>query len=317
MSESKLHFGAKSSNGGPLGELLQWSDLIAVLFLLGHNLYISSEKATLKKHVERFIDSPCPTDLDKIDLIITDIIGLQSFKQHKAYLLENRCRIRLVDSFGTHVEFNYKSYFNSHRQELRNEETGKSRNPWGGHGLRLLQYWTFYPHTADNSFLGFVVDTSNAKPLFERRSRNALLIYGKEQYMWKGSEKIISVLKQFTEIHATVSDATVNSTMFTDIINHGFLDAVSVNSLLKSVKIFFGLGFPFEEFTPSGMLLRVNLLISRQNICRESENNWPPKEALQSCELACSQEDLVCEPTFFPLINTYELLVKFVFNSFI
>lgn len=47
LSESNLRIGEKSRSGGPLGELLQWSDLIACVFLLGHNLYISTEKASL------------------------------------------------------------------------------------------------------------------------------------------------------------------------------------------------------------------------------------------------------------------------------
>ncbi|VDK37550.1 unnamed protein product [Gongylonema pulchrum] len=48
-SESGFRFGALSSVGGPLGELVQWSDLIAALYLLGHRLFISTEIETLKK----------------------------------------------------------------------------------------------------------------------------------------------------------------------------------------------------------------------------------------------------------------------------
>ena len=35
--------------GGPLGELVQWSDLISVLYLLGHQLTITSEVEQLVK----------------------------------------------------------------------------------------------------------------------------------------------------------------------------------------------------------------------------------------------------------------------------
>ncbi|OZC12560.1 hypothetical protein X798_00191 [Onchocerca flexuosa] len=41
--EAGFKFGELSSTGGPLGELVQWSDLIAALYLLGHNLMISTE----------------------------------------------------------------------------------------------------------------------------------------------------------------------------------------------------------------------------------------------------------------------------------
>lgn len=47
MKESKLNFATKSKAGGPLGELVQWSDLIAVLHLLGHNLYLTTDKQAL------------------------------------------------------------------------------------------------------------------------------------------------------------------------------------------------------------------------------------------------------------------------------
>lgn len=48
-SETGFKFGELSSVGGPLGELVQWSDLIAALYLLGHNLIISTEISTLRK----------------------------------------------------------------------------------------------------------------------------------------------------------------------------------------------------------------------------------------------------------------------------
>lgn len=49
--EAGFKFGELSSAGGPLGELVQWSDLIAALYILGHNLMISTEVKTLKKYV--------------------------------------------------------------------------------------------------------------------------------------------------------------------------------------------------------------------------------------------------------------------------
>ena len=40
-----------------------------------------------------------------------------------------RCRLRVLDSFGSHAEFNLQPYF------LRNKERlgGKKKNAWGGH----------------------------------------------------------------------------------------------------------------------------------------------------------------------------------------
>ncbi|CAI4221643.1 unnamed protein product [Auanema sp. JU1783] len=251
MTDKKLHFGEKSRKGGPLGELVQWSDLIASLFVLGHRLYVSTEKITLFKHLDAFLQQPpCPTSMGKVDLIITDIIGLRSFvSKHKQFIREHSCKIRLIDSFGTHVEFNTKSYFSQHRKEL-----GGGMNPWGGHGFKLKQYWTFFPHTPDNSFLGFVVETRDVKPLFDRKSRNSVLIYGKEKYMWAGINTTLDVLKNLTEVHATVADLTNlqpnETSTFADVVNHGFLFTDELHSLLKSVKIFVGMGFPYEGPAP-------------------------------------------------------------------
>ncbi|VDM66374.1 unnamed protein product [Strongylus vulgaris] len=329
-----------------------------------------------------------------------------------------RCRLRLVDSFGTHVEFNYRSYFNAHQAEFstkgfteRMEKQTerkisflgtKQKNPWGGHGLQLLQYWTFFPHTPDNGFLGFAIHDSDVKPLFERGSHGATsLVYGKEKYMWDKCESVIGVLKNLTEVHATVADINgTESDLFSNISNHGFLNFTGITSLLRSVNLFVGLGFPFEgpapleaiangavfinpkfdppksrlntiffrdkptmreftsqapyierlgkpyvytvdindtvalahairsallekprpflpeEFTPEGMLIRVNMLISR-DLCSKT-SFWPPSTSLQpkvgakeeSCEKVCDSAGLICEPSFFPLINVNAALQR-------
>lgn len=113
----------------------------------------------------------------------------------------------MLDSFGSHSEFNYQPYF------LRNKDRlgGKKKNAWGGHALNLQQFYNMFrklnfflkfliiasifclisAHTPDNTFLGFVVETyvniSDAgaeKPVKE----NWALVYGKEGYMWKVSQ---------------------------------------------------------------------------------------------------------------------------------
>lgn len=51
-----------------------------------------------------------------------------------------RCRLRLLDSFGTQAEFNDNQYYNANKVKLG----GKMKNPWGGHGLELKQFYTMY-----------------------------------------------------------------------------------------------------------------------------------------------------------------------------
>lgn len=46
-NEKQLKLAKKSEHGGPLGELLQWSDLLATLSIIGHHLEVSTDKDTL------------------------------------------------------------------------------------------------------------------------------------------------------------------------------------------------------------------------------------------------------------------------------
>ncbi|CAJ0603234.1 unnamed protein product [Cylicocyclus nassatus] len=159
-----------------------------------------------------------------------------------------KCRIRLLDSFGTHIEFSDSDYYNKHKTEL-----GGKGNAYGGIGLQLLQHWTFFPHTPDNDFLGFAVHSPDVKPFFERGSheRPASLVYGKAAYMWNNKDGVLDVLKNLTEVHATVADAAKSKTaIFVNVTNHGILTGVNIASLLKSVDIFMGLGFPIEGPAP-------------------------------------------------------------------
>ncbi|KAK6045016.1 hypothetical protein COOONC_17479 [Cooperia oncophora] len=69
--------------------------------------------------------------------------------------------------------------------------------------------------------------------------------------MWTEAEPVIEVLKSLTEVHATVSDLKdANESVFSDIVNHGFLNTTGIAALLKSTSIFVGLGFPFEGPAP-------------------------------------------------------------------
>jgi len=40
---------ANAYKGVPLGEMVQWSDLITALYALGHNITISAEQPSMKK----------------------------------------------------------------------------------------------------------------------------------------------------------------------------------------------------------------------------------------------------------------------------
>ena len=76
-------FAENADNGGPLGELVQWSDLIASLHLLGHKMEFSTEIDQLRGHLRgvRGKES-CPTQVERsFDAIYIDIVGLKQFKK--------------------------------------------------------------------------------------------------------------------------------------------------------------------------------------------------------------------------------------------
>ncbi|CAI2320725.1 unnamed protein product [Caenorhabditis sp. 36 PRJEB53466] len=412
-NEQKLNLAKKSDHGGPLGELLQWSDLLASLSIIGHRLEVSSDKDDLRRIVWKYQSrGPCQFvngTRQHLDIIFTDIMGLNILRQHhRQFLAANRCRMRLLDSFGTHAEFTSKAYFLQNKKRLSGPIS--ARNPWGGHGLDLRQHWTFYPHSDDNTFLGFVVDTEGiANVTKEQKGQPSALVYGKEQYMWAEAEKPMQVLKRHVAVHATVADINRNegntSRALADVINHGFLNSRQIAELLDRTTIFFGLGFPLEgpapmeaiahgavfinarfrepksrknykflaekptlrewtsqnpymemigephvitvdieneqeleeairkainlkppplvpfEFSPAGMLLRVAVLLEKQELCdrQAMRKRWPPVDQMtllktsnskESCEMTCRKKNLLCEPSYFPIINNSSILTR-------
>lgn len=75
---------------------------------------------------------------------------------------------------------------------------------------------------------------------------------------------------------------------------------------------------PFE-FTPAGMLHRVALLLEKQELCDKIaySKRWPPIDQMKifrtlnaddSCETICHSKQLLCEPSYFPIINSSPLL---------
>ncbi|PIC52311.1 hypothetical protein B9Z55_002468 [Caenorhabditis nigoni] len=462
-NEQKLKLAKKSDHGGPLGELLQWSDLLASLSIIGHHLEVATDKDSLRSfesnvklyvyqfscfqdtYVKRYTcfywsvrhpgedaaaknkpknvcsilwkykeRGPCQYvngTRQQMDIIFTDIMGLNILRQyHRQFLFNNRCRIRLLDSFGTHAEFTTKTYFLQNKRKLSGPYS--QRNPWGGHGLDLRQHWTFYPHSDDNTFLGFVVDTEGVDEKRQKTLYPSALVYGKEKYMWENAEKPIGVLKKFVKIHATVADLedvnekkTNKTSVFDDVKNHGFLNSQEISELLDTTTIFFGLGFPLEgpapleamargavfinarfekpksrknykflaekptlrewtsqnpymeeigephvitvdinnekelevaikraielkpkpyvpfEFSPAGMLLRVALLLEKQEVCGKiaRSKRWPPVNQMkifktinsgESCEKTCHSQKMKCESSYFSIINSPSLLQR-------
>uniref|UniRef100_A0A672Y4I6 alpha-1,6-mannosyl-glycoprotein 6-beta-N-acetylglucosaminyltransferase n=1 Tax=Sphaeramia orbicularis TaxID=375764 RepID=A0A672Y4I6_9TELE len=135
--ESGDVFSPKVLKGGPLGEMVQWADILTALHVLGHNLKISVSL----KELHGFLGVPpgrgsCPlTGPLPFDLIYTDYHGLQQMKQHMGLSLrKHKCHFRVIDTFGTEPAYNHEEYATVHGY----------RTNWGYWNLHGQQYMTMF-----------------------------------------------------------------------------------------------------------------------------------------------------------------------------
>ncbi|KAL6095152.1 uncharacterized protein ACO6RY_16412 [Pungitius sinensis] len=240
--------------GGPLGELVQWADLSACLTILGHNLTFSTSRRLLHSLIGAAPGrGSCPIQRPlTFDLIYTDYHGLAHL--HGAMglaFLHYQCRFRILDSFGTEPAFNLQSYARGHGYETL----------WGSWGLQPRQYMTMFPHTPDNSFLGFVSEEAargeageekeEAEALQPDRKERIAVVYGKQDYMWQGKSEYVKAISEEMETHATVYQPPgLASDLPSFIRNHGLLTQEHFVQLLRRAKVFVGLGFPYEGPAP-------------------------------------------------------------------
>ncbi|KFQ32317.1 Alpha-1,6-mannosylglycoprotein 6-beta-N-acetylglucosaminyltransferase B, partial [Merops nubicus] len=247
--ESGDVFSPRVLKGGPLGEMVQWADILAALFLLGHSLRVTVSLKELQSHLgvppgrgNCPLTSPLP-----FDLIYTDYHGLQQMKQHMGLSFKKyRCRVRVIDTFGTEPAYNHEEY-----ATLRGYRTN-----WGYWNLQPAQFMTMFPHTPDNSFMGFVSEELNKteRQLIKSNKVSSMaVVYGKEASIWKvgGKEKFLAILNKYMEIHGTVYYETQRPPEVPPFVkNHGLLPQQEFQQLLRKAKLFIGFGFPYEGPAP-------------------------------------------------------------------
>ncbi|KAG7492073.1 hypothetical protein MATL_G00010530 [Megalops atlanticus] len=131
------HFGEMVERGGPLGELVQWADMSASLFILGHNLTFTASQTHLLSLIGAApgrgscpIQRPLP-----FDLLYTDYHGLAHLQGVMGLSFQHyQCCFRILDSFGTEPAFNVREY-----ARRRGYST-----VWGSWSLQPLQYMTMF-----------------------------------------------------------------------------------------------------------------------------------------------------------------------------
>ncbi|XP_037665894.1 alpha-1,6-mannosylglycoprotein 6-beta-N-acetylglucosaminyltransferase B [Choloepus didactylus] len=247
--ESGDVFSPRVLKGGPLGEMVQWADILAALYVLGHSLRVT---ISLKELQSNLGVPPgrgnCPLTVPlAFDLIYTDYHGLQQMRQHMGLSFRKyRCRIRVIDTFGTEPAYNHEEYATLHGY----------RTNWGYWNLHPKQFMTMFPHTPDNSFMGFASEELNEteKQLIKSgKASNMAVVYGKEASIWKlqGKEKFLSILNKYMEIHGTVYYESQRPPEVPAFVkNHGLLPQPEFQQLLRKAKLFIGFGFPYEGPAP-------------------------------------------------------------------
>ncbi|XP_058140774.1 alpha-1,6-mannosylglycoprotein 6-beta-N-acetylglucosaminyltransferase B [Dasypus novemcinctus] len=247
--ESGDVFSPRVLKGGPLGEMVQWADILTALYVLGHGLHVT---VSLKELQSNLGVPPgrgsCPLTVPlTFDLIYTDYHGLQQMRQHMGLSFRKyRCRIRVIDTFGTEPAYNHEEYATLHGY----------RTNWGYWNLNPKQFMTMFPHTPDNSFMGFVSEELNEteKELVKSgKAGNMAVVYGKEASIWKlqGKEKFLSILNKYMEIHGTVYYESQRPPEVPAFVkNHGLLPQPEFQQLLRKAKLFIGFGFPYEGPAP-------------------------------------------------------------------
>uniref|UniRef100_A0A087X761 alpha-1,6-mannosyl-glycoprotein 6-beta-N-acetylglucosaminyltransferase n=1 Tax=Poecilia formosa TaxID=48698 RepID=A0A087X761_POEFO len=246
--ESGDVFSPKVLKGGPLGEMVQWADILTALHVLGHNLKISMSVKELQGIMLKvvFNRGSCPlTGPLPFDLIYTDYHGLQQMKQHMGLSLKkHKCHIRVIDTFGTEPAYNHEEYATLHGY----------RTNWGYWNLNARQYMTMFPHTPDNSFMGFVSEELNEtekRSIQQNKVNNMAVVYGKEASMWKGKDSFLEILHKYMEVHGTVYYETQRPPEVPAFVkNHGLLPQHELQQLLRKAKLFIGFGFPYEGPAP-------------------------------------------------------------------
>uniref|UniRef100_A0A3Q2YB72 alpha-1,6-mannosyl-glycoprotein 6-beta-N-acetylglucosaminyltransferase n=1 Tax=Hippocampus comes TaxID=109280 RepID=A0A3Q2YB72_HIPCM len=141
------------------------------------------------------------------------------------------CHIRVIDTFGTEPAYNHEEYATLHGY----------RTNWGYWNLNARQYMTMFPHTPDNSFMGFVSEELNEtekRSIQQSKVNSMAVVYGKEASMWKGKEGFLQILHKYMEVHGTVYYETQRPPEVPAFVkNHGLLPQHELQQLLRKAKV--------------------------------------------------------------------------------
>eukprot|EP01043_Picozoa_sp_COSAG02_P014985 COSAG02_NODE_628_length_19343_cov_15.829297_1_plen_617_part_00 len=235
------------------GEHLQWGDIIYALVRLGHKVDVPGKynwKVWNNEH-------------SQWDLILTDYGGVSEMWRAKALAEEThsrktgkyeeqlasiRCKLRVLDTFGTSAEFNKVG------------RNGTKKMP-PALGIRLDQYWGYYPQVGPRStFIGFTITNhkfgSTATSSAPQRKWKAVLWGKHPSYMGlTRNREWLHAISKYIDIVATIDREALESGDFAGTLpdfidNRGILDPFEYFDLLRSSALLIGVGQPFWGNAP-------------------------------------------------------------------
>ncbi|ESN93571.1 hypothetical protein HELRODRAFT_180890 [Helobdella robusta] len=234
-------------NGGSLGELMQWADLVAGCLALCQQVVVRSNLKVVanelkamslssleknKNGIRTSEDQGC-AGADEVDIIFTDIPGYRALPQQITQLY--KYKFRILDVYGTEPAYNDLAFIKAHNLSVG----------WGGLDLNPKQFYTMFPHTPDNSFLGFMI----TKDQIYNRHAN----YNDDNDINNGNINNKDDDKRVNNNNNHNEDD--NPIRFQKLLPEGsellgIQDVNSYKKLLSSAKVCVGLGDPIESPSP-------------------------------------------------------------------
>ncbi|XP_068688277.1 alpha-1,6-mannosylglycoprotein 6-beta-N-acetylglucosaminyltransferase A-like [Montipora foliosa] len=223
-------------------ELLQWSDLLASLTILGHDVFVKTDRVelfSLLSEGSQLTHRGCEKEHSGYDLIYIDIPGLQQLvtsmpDRQTRFLVWSKysCYLRVLTPFGMDAEFNYRGNFGDQSQV-------------GNWNLNLKQFLVKYPLSADNSFLGFAVRSLRNETLPSKSSMT--FVDGDTARDFKAHKHYLKAIYKQTRMHSARLSTEGLKDDLAFIVNHANIELDTVKELLRKSKLFIGLGSPHEK----------------------------------------------------------------------
>lgn len=224
---------------------LSRSDITQVI---GHNVTVIEDQITFHK-TQFSLD-------EQFDIIFCDYHFTSRARNNSLIWTPSlRSKLRVLDTFGTQNYFNMLPVERATQQHVISTYCCLQIHP--------AQFYTFYPHTPENTFLGYSVLSwkyhkhaattiiNNATQTIEYSKNNQAVVWGKLGSYYIPATGYLKLLSGEMKIHGTAK-----GTPPAYVTNHGVLTPEEYGVLLEETVLFLGVGFPLDGPSPFEAMAR-------------------------------------------------------------